>query len=101
MRRQRGGMTSAGIMPRILLAWAWLASACVFDADYTGGTYKCSDGKCPSGLHCAAGVCTAKPAIDAGSGIDAPRDSHVAALTCGDPGGAGSASGTTVGRSNT
>lgn len=86
-------------MPRIAVVWAVLASACVFDADYRGGTYRCSDGVCPSGLRCEAGVCTSRPPIDAGA--DAAHDSHVAALTCADPGEAGSASGTTAGRNNT
>jgi hypothetical protein len=93
-------------MPRIApvcvaLVGAGMAASCVFDASYTGGTYRCSDGKCPAGLTCSAGVCMPPDARS----IDAPPDTHVAALTCADPGvlGAtgGSASGTTVGRSNT
>jgi hypothetical protein len=92
-------MTSAGIMPWIALACAWLLGACVFDADYSGGTYKCSDGVCPTGLRCVAGACTSAP-IDAH--VDGPKDGPPPALTCADPGPAsGSVSGTTVGRSNT
>jgi hypothetical protein len=92
-------MTSPAIMPRIVIVWAWLAAACVFDADYRGGTYRCSDGVCPSGLRCEAGACTSMSPVDAGA--DAAHDSHVAALTCADPGEAGSAASSTAGRGNT
>lgn len=88
-------------MPRMALAIALVGSGCWFDADYKGGTYKCSDGVCPSGLACVAGTCVASGTPDAKPGpIDA-----MAALTCGDPGaivrGTGAArSGTTAGGTN-
>jgi hypothetical protein len=94
-------------MPRIVPLCAALVvgavCACAFEANYAGGRYRCSDGKCPSGLTCAAGVCVPPdaPPIDG----DAAPDARVAALTCADPGllGAtgGSATGTTANRSNT
>ena len=88
-------------MPRLIaLAFALVASgACRFDADYTGGTYRCSDGVCPAGLVCsAAEVC--EPPGDAAASPDAPS----AALTCADPGelsaGVTVFDGTTVGGIN-
>ena len=97
-------MTSAGIMPQtramlsVLLASA--AVACSFHADYGGGTYKCSDGICPSGLTCIQGTCAT-----GGGSADAAIDSRQAALTCADPGlvatTGGAFMGTTAGRSNT
>jgi hypothetical protein len=93
-------MTSAGIMPRI--AWlcvAVLVGACSFDAKYTGGHFKCSDGVCPSGLTCIAGMCGT-----AGS-ADAMIDARMTAHTCADPEPVpvtgGTFSGVTTGRSNT
>jgi len=47
-------------MPRIALLCLGLAGACSFDADYTSGTYSCSDDKCPSGLVCQANLCVAE-----------------------------------------
>jgi hypothetical protein len=80
-------------------------AACGFDASYTGGTYLCSDGVCPTGQMCVVGVC--RPDDAAGSGIDAshvdgPVDGPNAALTCTGPGtlSNGSASGSTVGRAS-
>ena len=84
----------------VLLASA--AVACSFHADYGGGTYKCSDGICPSGLTCIQGVC-AKGGGSADAAIDS--DSRQPALTCADPGlvatAGGTFMGTTAGRSNT
>jgi len=86
-----------------------LSGACVFNADYGSGPYRCTDGKCPSGLVCSADQrCIAPGAIDAPTG-DVPGDmmidARMAALTCVDPGlipVAGSTEmGTTVGRSST
>lgn len=88
------------------------AGACSFDARYGSG-YRCSDGRCPSGLACNAddrcvvpgdgGPDDASDASDAPP--DVPPDTMPAALTCVDPGvlpmTGGTASGTTVGRSST
>lgn len=89
-------------MPRF--AWILLA-ACSINADYGNARVRCSDGKCPSGLTCSAGgECTSgsdhgDAAVD--SPHDAPHDSHVAALTCADPGDAlAGGSGTTTGGAN-
>jgi hypothetical protein len=92
-------MTSAGIMPRILVLWATLAG-CGFDASYGGGHFKCSDGQCPSGLTCVADLCVAP--VDAGlDATDAAIDARLAALTCADPGlfpaAGGTAQGSTAG----
>lgn len=76
-----------------------LFSGCSFAADYGGGTYTCSDGKCPSGLSCVAEVCVDPTMIDAP--VDLPIDEAVHALTCADPGAialGGSESGTTTGK---
>lgn len=100
-------------MPSNLVACVLLfTGGCLFSADYGGGQFRCSDGKCPSGLVCSADQrCIASPAIDApvadatdGPPIDAV-DARLAALTCVDPGvvpAAGSSEqGTTVGRTST
>lgn len=84
------------------------AAGCHFDADYSDGHFKCSDGVCPSGLSCVAGECVA-PRMDAATDttddtmimIDAP----MAALTCVQPGvfaaTGGSMMGSTASRSST
>ena len=84
-------------MPRFALALL-LVPACFFDADYSRAHVRCSDGVCPTGQQCYAGVCGVP---DAGtSGSDA-HDAHEAALTCSDPGTAmGSQTGTTAGHTN-
>lgn len=92
-------------MHRTRAAVLVMIAACGFDADYRGGTYKCSDGVCPTGLACAGGTCVAPG--DGGDAIDArpgPPDA-MHALTCGDPGdvtrgSARMASGTTAGGAN-
>ena len=85
-------------MPRFVALL--LLVGCSFDGDYTGGTYLCSDGVCPSGYTCSAGVCRLPDART----LDALGDSHVAALTCADPGilspSGGTVNDTTVGRAN-
>ena len=94
-------------MPRIALLCLLVVGACSFDADYTGGTYRCGDGKCPSGLTCIGGQC-ALPGKDAAVDTvpeDAMIDAREAALLCLDPGilpaGGGTVMGTTVGRDST
>jgi hypothetical protein len=94
----------AVIMPRILgLCALGFVGGCVFSADYGGSGIHCSDGRCPDGLTCRADQ-TCGPPLDAASD-DAPRDARLAALTCSDPGvlpaTGGTATGTTVGRTNT
>jgi hypothetical protein len=80
--------------------------ACGFDASYTGGTYLCSDGVCPTGQMCVAGTCRPDDALGSGGDakpIDASIDGPAAALTCASPGmlsAAGSATGSTVGQSS-
>ena len=91
-------MTRPATMPRIVVACAVLVGACFFQADYTGGHFRCTDGKCPSGLTCVEGTC----GIPIDARIDTPDtaiDAKQAALTCADPGpfptAGGSASGST------
>lgn len=79
----------------------------MFDADYSSGTYRCTDGRCPTGLVCNADDRCVVPGED--GGIDAPKDAPIdamidarqAALTCVDPGllmpAGGTAMGSTVG----
>jgi hypothetical protein len=81
-----------------------LLGGCLFDADYSSGTYRCTDGRCPAGRVCDADDrCVAMPAIDAprDAAPDVMIDARMAALTCVDPGvipSAGSTEmGTTVG----
>ena len=80
-----------------------LLGGCFFEADYRG--VACNDGVCPSGLTCRANACVPGDAGLVDAAPDAPPDARLAALTCADPGiipsGGGSATGTTVGRSNT
>lgn len=85
-------------MPRTLVACVAVLSGCFFDADYRGGSYACSDGRCPAGLECRDQLCVAPQADD--GGMDTLVDARQAALTCADPGvvTAGSYDGTTVGR---
>ena len=85
-----------------------LVSACVFHADYDNAHYRCTDGKCPSGLTCRADACVAPGPIDASvqdGAVDAAIDARLAALTCADPGVLAAAgattTGTTAGRSST
>lgn len=75
---------------RRLVVFVGLAG-CLFDADYRGGTYTCSDDRCPSGLTCVAGMCVVPGEVDAA--IDAPAP----ALTCADPGVIASPGGTAMG----
>jgi hypothetical protein len=66
-----------------------LTNACIFDANYTGGQYTCTDGKCPSGLVCSTPTKTCLRPIDASvpdTVHDAMLDARIAALTCADPG---------------
>lgn len=77
------------MMPRLLAVCA--LSACRFEADYQGGTYRCSDGVCPDGLACVAEVCVDPALADAGA-PDAPP----AARTCADPETLGSGAPVTV-----
>ncbi|MDB4964187.1 MAG: hypothetical protein JWP01_4186 [Myxococcales bacterium] len=64
-----------------------LTGACTFDADYSRGTYKCSDGRCPSALVCdtRSDTCVAALPIEDAPG-DSAVDARMAALTCTDPG---------------
>lgn len=94
-------------MPRIVVVCACLLEACFFDADYKGGRILCGDGKCPSGLTCAAGVCTSEVPDDGmvtDVPSDVPTDGLPAALTCVQPGvlatTGGTVSGSTAGRSS-
>jgi hypothetical protein len=81
-------------------------AACGFTADYTGGTYLCSDGVCPTGQMCVAGTCRPDDALGSGgdaSHVDAPIDGPPAQLTCASPGmlsAAGSATASTAGDSS-
>jgi hypothetical protein len=73
-------------MPRIVvLCVALSAAACVFNADYGGGHYLCSDGACPSGQVCVVGECKPTTTSDA---RDDSRDDGMAtqALDCAAPG---------------
>ena len=65
---------------------------CLFDADYRGGSYTCSDDRCPSGQSCVAGMC-----VSGDAGSDAPADGPMAALTCADPGRLASPGGSAMG----
>jgi len=92
-------------MPRTAAAMLAIAcGACIFDADYRGGTYTCSDGVCPSGLACVNAVCVAPH--DGGNLVDAASIADAMhALTCGDPGdisrgGARTIAGTTASGAN-
>jgi hypothetical protein len=99
--------TAAGVLAIVAGAAVMAGGAgagCGFDADYRGGTFRCSDGVCPSGLACVAGTCVAPG--DARATIDARvvPDAR-AARTCGDPddvarGAAHTITGTTSGGSN-
>ncbi|MBL0216604.1 MAG: hypothetical protein IPQ07_22320 [Myxococcales bacterium] len=87
------------------------AGGCLFSADYGGGQFRCSDGRCPSGLvcsadqRCIASPVTDAPAADASDGPVDAIDARLAALTCADPGvvaaTGGSEPGTTAGRTST
>jgi hypothetical protein len=67
-----------------------LAGGCTFDADYSRGTYRCSDGRCPSGLVCDTRVATCVTTLMDDAPVDVPADVAIdarqAALTCADPG---------------
>jgi hypothetical protein len=67
---------------RRLVVFAIASGGCLFDADYRGGTYTCSDDRCPSGQSCVEGTCVAP----GDGGTDASIDAPIAALTCADPG---------------
>lgn len=85
---------------------ALVLAGCVFDADY-GRTYRCTDGRCPSGQVCQMSTQTCVSGVPGDGPTDAPPDgidARMPALTCVDPGvvamTGGSASGTTVGRTS-
>jgi hypothetical protein len=97
-------------MPWIALVCLCLVGACRFDADYSGGPYRCEQDKCPDGLVCddlqSPAVCIA-PRQDAA--IDSPPDdsmvdARVPELRCGDPGKlsptGGTVTGSTAGKMN-
>ena len=93
-------------MPWIALVCLCLVGACRFDADYSGGPYRCEQDKCPDGLVCRANVCVE---LGKDAAIDAvPDDSMVDArmpeLRCGDPGKlpptGGTVTGSTAGKMN-
>jgi len=75
-----------------------LLASCGFDADYSGGRFTCSDGKCPAGQTCVANECVVPRDAAPDGDIDA-IDAHQAMLTCADPGilpaGGGTAMGAT------
>jgi len=76
-----------------------LLASCGFDADYSGGRFTCSDGKCPAGQTCVANECVV-PHDAAGEDADAPIDGHPAMLICTDPGILPAAGGTVMGTTN-
>jgi hypothetical protein len=107
-------MTRVATMHRFAVLGIVFVGACFFDADYGAGGYRCSDGRCPSGLVCdtSANRCVTHldggPDDAPGDASDAPidaADAMPAALTCVDPGviamTGGTATGTTVGRTST
>jgi len=71
--------------------------ACSFEADYGGGTYTCSDGRCPSGLVCMANACVDPTALDGGMDGPTDGDARIPAPTCADPGIVTSPGGTETG----
>ncbi|HEX5063990.1 MAG TPA: hypothetical protein VFV99_31640 [Kofleriaceae bacterium] len=95
-------------MPRIALLCLALVGACSFDADYTSGTYSCSDDKCPSGLVCQNQLCVAERRDAAVDVVDTMQgdasDGQMAELSCALPGAlaatGGADSGTTVDRTS-
>jgi hypothetical protein len=94
-------------MPWKLASWALAVAGCSFRADYGSGPFRCSDGRCPSGLVCNADrQCEATAVVEDAALVDAPPDAPpdvpdvVHALTCADPGELDDAAGTTVGRAN-
>jgi hypothetical protein len=80
-----------------------LLASCGFDADYSGGRFTCSDGKCPTGQVCVANECVVPH--DAGTDADSSIDAREPLLVCTDPGilpaTGGTAMGTTNMRNNT
>ena len=94
-------------MPWIAVLCACLVAACSFEADYSGGTYRCEEGgTCPAGLACTDdGRCVA-PVKDAAVDVavnDVMPDATPPALDCGDPGILSDGEmvmGTTQGRAN-
>jgi hypothetical protein len=95
-------------MPRIALLCLGLVGACSFDADYTSGTYSCSDNKCPSGLVCQNHLCVAERRDAAVDVVDTmpgdATDAQMAELSCAVPGAlaatGGTASDSTVNRTS-
>jgi hypothetical protein len=84
-------MTRTRIMPRIALVVLCLLGGCSFEADYAGGTYKCTevDRNCPAGMECRLDLneCRAPrmdAAVDATDG-SMTTDGRLTALTCDDP----------------
>jgi hypothetical protein len=82
-------------IPWIVAVCAGTIGGCVFNSHDSDARFTCSDGVCPGGQMCVAGVC--------GIGDAAPIDG--AHLTCGAPGitmlGQASLIGTTIGLPNT
>jgi len=76
-----------------------LLASCGFDADYSGGRFTCSDGKCPAGQTCVANECIV-PHDAAPEDADASTDAHPAMLLCSDPGILPAAGGTVMGTTN-
>ena len=65
----------------------FLVGACSFDADYSGGGFRCDDGVCPPGLVCRAeGVCLPPPDAALPDAPDDIPDAREPALTCADRG---------------
>ena len=87
-------------MPRLAFLIVFVGG-CFFEAGYSGGTVRCSDGRCPSGLVCHLEACVTSIPIDMAP--DTSFDAPPAALTCADPGpfpsspGMYTTSGTTTG----
>jgi hypothetical protein len=55
---------------RLAPALAMALVACHYSPDYSGTSYRCDDGICPSGFSCVNAVCVHPGAIDGGGGSD-------------------------------